>query len=116
MGSARLHLPTPLPQEGNLRLPPPTTWAMQICAKLPPTPGFGDGGPCLPPRAAGCSSPTLITLIFPPTSQCLDGIDYGDFDFTSHMMEQKEPLMETGKGPSGFALPRYRAAVGFPTG
>ncbi|XP_065700093.1 nuclear factor NF-kappa-B p100 subunit [Patagioenas fasciata] len=30
---------------------------------------------------------------------CLDGIDYGDFDFTSHMMEQKEPLMETVEGP-----------------
>ncbi|NXW81753.1 NFKB2 factor, partial [Alopecoenas beccarii] len=29
---------------------------------------------------------------------CLDGIDYDDFDFTSHMMEQKEPLMETGMG------------------
>ncbi|NWY03983.1 NFKB2 factor, partial [Nothoprocta ornata] len=30
---------------------------------------------------------------------CLDGIDYDDFNFSSHMMEQKEPLMETGKGP-----------------
>ncbi|NXF42721.1 NFKB2 factor, partial [Oceanites oceanicus] len=27
---------------------------------------------------------------------CLDGIDYEDFNFSSHMMEQKEPLMETG--------------------
>ncbi|NXA30349.1 NFKB2 factor, partial [Ibidorhyncha struthersii] len=27
---------------------------------------------------------------------CLDGIDYDDFNFGSHMMEQKEPLMETG--------------------
>lgn len=44
---------------------------------------------------------TLISLV----TQCLDGIDYDDFNFGSHMMEQKEPLMETGKGPSGFALP-----------
>ncbi|NXE22433.1 NFKB2 factor, partial [Ardeotis kori] len=29
---------------------------------------------------------------------CLDGIDYDDFNFGSHMMEQKEPLMETGVG------------------
>ncbi|NWQ95298.1 NFKB2 factor, partial [Burhinus bistriatus] len=29
---------------------------------------------------------------------CLDGIDYNDFSFSSHMMEQKEPLMETGVG------------------
>ncbi|XP_074445953.1 nuclear factor NF-kappa-B p100 subunit isoform X1 [Larus michahellis] len=29
---------------------------------------------------------------------CLDGIDY-DFNFSSHMMEQKEPLMETVEGP-----------------
>ncbi|NXW28615.1 NFKB2 factor, partial [Phaetusa simplex] len=29
---------------------------------------------------------------------CLDGIDYNDFNFSSHMMEQKEPLMETGVG------------------
>ncbi|NXU91304.1 NFKB2 factor, partial [Xiphorhynchus elegans] len=29
---------------------------------------------------------------------CLDGIDYDDFSFGSHMMEQKEPLMETGFG------------------
>ncbi|NXD75533.1 NFKB2 factor, partial [Halcyon senegalensis] len=29
---------------------------------------------------------------------CLDGIDYDDFNFSSHMMEQKEPLMETGLG------------------
>ncbi|NWY50026.1 NFKB2 factor, partial [Chionis minor] len=29
---------------------------------------------------------------------CLDGIDYDDFSFGSHMMEQKEPLMETGVG------------------
>ncbi|XP_062436145.1 nuclear factor NF-kappa-B p100 subunit isoform X2 [Rhea pennata] len=30
---------------------------------------------------------------------CLDGIDYDDFNFGSHMMEQKEPLMETTEGP-----------------
>ncbi|NXI49398.1 NFKB2 factor, partial [Chloroceryle aenea] len=30
---------------------------------------------------------------------CLDGIDYEDFNFSSHMMEQKEPLMETVEGP-----------------
>ncbi|XP_028940233.1 nuclear factor NF-kappa-B p100 subunit-like, partial [Antrostomus carolinensis] len=29
---------------------------------------------------------------------CLDGIDY-DFNFGSHIMEQKEPLMETAEGP-----------------
>lgn len=57
------------------------------------------------PGQLGDSSPsTLITLIFPPVTQCLDGIDYDDFSFGSHMMEQKEPLMETGKGPSGCAL------------
>uniref|UniRef100_A0A8C2UAL7 Nuclear factor kappa B subunit 2 n=1 Tax=Coturnix japonica TaxID=93934 RepID=A0A8C2UAL7_COTJA len=32
-------------------------------------------------------------------SQCLDGIDYDDFSFGSHMVEQKEPLMETAVGP-----------------
>ncbi|NXJ77391.1 NFKB2 factor, partial [Trogon melanurus] len=30
---------------------------------------------------------------------CLDGIDYDDFNFGSHMVEQKEPLMETAEGP-----------------
>ncbi|KAM6090179.1 nuclear factor NF-kappa-B p100 subunit isoform 1-T1 [Theristicus caerulescens] len=30
---------------------------------------------------------------------CLDGVDYEDFNFSSHMMEQKEPLMETVEGP-----------------
>ncbi|KAK4820902.1 hypothetical protein QYF61_008134 [Mycteria americana] len=30
---------------------------------------------------------------------CLDGIEYDDFNFGSHMMEQKEPLMETVEGP-----------------
>ncbi|NXX93145.1 NFKB2 factor, partial [Centropus bengalensis] len=30
---------------------------------------------------------------------CLDGIDYDDFNFGSHMMEQKEPLVETVEGP-----------------
>lgn len=66
----------------------------------------GDGGLCLPPRVIGISSPnTLISHIFPPATQCLDGIDYDDFSFGSHMMEQKEPLMETGKGPFGCALP-----------
>ncbi|KFO71050.1 Nuclear factor NF-kappa-B p100 subunit, partial [Cuculus canorus] len=29
----------------------------------------------------------------------LDGIDYDDFNFGSHMMEQKEPPMETVEGP-----------------
>lgn len=76
-------------------------------------PRVGDAGLCLPPRAVGDSSPNvLITLIFP---QCLDGIDYDDFNFGSHMMEQKEPLMETGKGPSACALPGSPAAVGFPS-
>uniref|UniRef100_A0A8B9GAI7 Nuclear factor kappa B subunit 2 n=1 Tax=Amazona collaria TaxID=241587 RepID=A0A8B9GAI7_9PSIT len=37
--------------------------------------------------------------IFPPATQCLDEIDYDDFNFGSHMMEQKEPLMETVEGP-----------------
>lgn len=36
---------------------------------------------------------------FQPVSACLDGIDYDDFSFGSHMMEQKEPLMETVEGP-----------------
>lgn len=77
------------------------------------SPRVGDVGLCLPPRAVGDSSPNaLITLIFP---QCLDGIDYDDFNFGSHMMEQKEPLMETGKGPSGCALPGSPAAAGFPS-
>ncbi|NWJ06955.1 NFKB2 factor, partial [Crypturellus undulatus] len=30
---------------------------------------------------------------------CLDGIDYDDFNFSSHMMEQKEPLVQTVEGP-----------------
>uniref|UniRef100_A0A8B9BBJ2 Nuclear factor kappa B subunit 2 n=1 Tax=Anser brachyrhynchus TaxID=132585 RepID=A0A8B9BBJ2_9AVES len=30
---------------------------------------------------------------------CLDGIDYDDFSFGTHMMEQKEPLMQTVEGP-----------------
>ncbi|NXA34590.1 NFKB2 factor, partial [Eudromia elegans] len=30
---------------------------------------------------------------------CLDGIDYDDFNFSSHMMEQKEPVIETAEGP-----------------
>ncbi|XP_074686876.1 nuclear factor NF-kappa-B p100 subunit isoform X2 [Strix aluco] len=30
---------------------------------------------------------------------CLDGIDYDDFNFGSHMMEQKEPVIETVEGP-----------------
>ncbi|KAM7171261.1 nuclear factor NF-kappa-B p100 subunit isoform 1-T1 [Macrochelys suwanniensis] len=34
-----------------------------------------------------------------PYNACLDGIDYDDFQFSSHMMEQKEPLMETAEGP-----------------
>ncbi|NXX57135.1 NFKB2 factor, partial [Scopus umbretta] len=29
---------------------------------------------------------------------CLDGVDYDDFNFGSHMMEQKEPLIQTGVG------------------
>lgn len=66
---------------------------------------MGDRGLCLPTRRVGGSSPnTLITFISPLVTQCLDGIDYDDFNFSSHMMEQKEPLMETGKGPSGCAL------------
>ncbi|NXJ90685.1 NFKB2 factor, partial [Corythaixoides concolor] len=35
---------------------------------------------------------------------CLDGIDYEDFNFGSHMMEQKEPLMETGWGHLSLTL------------
>uniref|UniRef100_A0A8B9TDP1 Nuclear factor kappa B subunit 2 n=1 Tax=Anas platyrhynchos TaxID=8839 RepID=A0A8B9TDP1_ANAPL len=35
----------------------------------------------------------------PPLAQCLDGIDYDDFNFGTHMMEQKEPLMQTVEGP-----------------
>ncbi|XP_068806386.1 nuclear factor NF-kappa-B p100 subunit isoform X5 [Struthio camelus] len=34
-----------------------------------------------------------------PYQPCLDGIEYEDFSFSSHMMEQKEPLMETVEGP-----------------
>ncbi|XP_051474372.1 nuclear factor NF-kappa-B p100 subunit isoform X2 [Apus apus] len=30
---------------------------------------------------------------------CLDGLDYDDFSFGPHMMEQKEPVMETVEGP-----------------
>ncbi|XP_030308772.1 nuclear factor NF-kappa-B p100 subunit isoform X1 [Calypte anna] len=30
---------------------------------------------------------------------CLDGLDYDDFNFGPHMVEQKEPLMETVEGP-----------------
>ncbi|XP_064319735.1 nuclear factor NF-kappa-B p100 subunit isoform X1 [Phalacrocorax carbo] len=30
---------------------------------------------------------------------CLHGIDYDDLSFSSHMMEQKEPLIETVEGP-----------------
>ncbi|KAL8186619.1 UNVERIFIED_CONTAM: Nuclear factor NF-kappa-B p100 subunit [Gekko kuhli] len=33
---------------------------------------------------------------YPP---CLDGIDYDDFHFGPHMMDQKELLMETVEGP-----------------
>lgn len=29
--------------------------------------------------------------------QCLDGIDYDDFQFGAHLIEQKELFMETGK-------------------
>ncbi|XP_054687445.1 nuclear factor NF-kappa-B p100 subunit isoform X3 [Grus americana] len=42
----------------------------------------------------------LDRLLRPASSSpCLDGIDYDDFNFGSHMMEQKEPLMETVEGP-----------------
>ncbi|KAM8806495.1 nuclear factor NF-kappa-B p100 subunit isoform 2-T2 [Eudromia elegans] len=34
-----------------------------------------------------------------PYPACLDGIDYDDFNFSSHMMEQKEPVIETAEGP-----------------
>ncbi|KAM9379671.1 nuclear factor NF-kappa-B p100 subunit [Phaethornis superciliosus] len=30
---------------------------------------------------------------------CLDGLDYDDFSFGPHMVEQKEPLMQTVEGP-----------------
>ncbi|XP_064319739.1 nuclear factor NF-kappa-B p100 subunit isoform X2 [Phalacrocorax carbo] len=33
------------------------------------------------------------------SSPCLHGIDYDDLSFSSHMMEQKEPLIETVEGP-----------------
>ncbi|XP_075790672.1 nuclear factor NF-kappa-B p100 subunit isoform X5 [Pelodiscus sinensis] len=34
-----------------------------------------------------------------PYNACLDGMDYDDFQFSSRLMEQKEPLMETAEGP-----------------
>lgn len=108
------HLPTPLPWEGQgiCACPPPRVGNGGLCQTVPPALRAGNGGLCLSPRAAGGSSPnTLITLIFPPVTQCLDGIDY-DFNFSSHMMEQKEPLMETGKGPSGCALPGVPSCSG----
>uniref|UniRef100_A0A8B9PNP6 Nuclear factor kappa B subunit 2 n=1 Tax=Apteryx owenii TaxID=8824 RepID=A0A8B9PNP6_APTOW len=60
---------------------------------------------CLPPRALGVPALAALTLSFSPVPQCLDGIDYDDFNFSSHMMEQKEPLMETGKDPGGVPPP-----------
>lgn len=82
----------------------------------PPPQGLEMGVCVCPPGQLDVPAPTHSShsshFIFPPASQCLDGIDYGDFDFTSHMMEQKEPLMETGKGPSGCALPRSWACSG----
>ncbi|XP_054238578.1 nuclear factor NF-kappa-B p100 subunit [Indicator indicator] len=48
---------------------------------------------------AGGRSRTDMDEHFQPVSACLDGIDYDDFNFGSHMMEQKEPLMETVEGP-----------------
>ncbi|XP_048360839.1 nuclear factor NF-kappa-B p100 subunit isoform X3 [Sphaerodactylus townsendi] len=38
-------------------------------------------------------------LIMVGSFQCLDGIDYDDFQFAHHMMDQKELLMETVEGP-----------------
>lgn len=84
--------------------------------------GVGDRGraPARPARwggyrglcpAAGCSP---LGSRSPSLAQCLDGIDYDDFNFGTHMMEQKEPLMQTGKGrvpPGSPAVQR-----GFPAG
>lgn len=98
---------------GDLYLPPHHQggqWG--VCARLGP-PRVGEGGLCLHLRAAGSFSPNkLITRIFPPIIQCLDGIDYDDFNFVSPMVEQKEPLIETGKGPSDCALPGVPSCSG----
>ncbi|XP_067156071.1 nuclear factor NF-kappa-B p100 subunit isoform X1 [Apteryx mantelli] len=71
------------------------------------SPGLsGAAGPFLPPPAAPLSaalSPQAAGRpradMDEPYQPCLDGIDYDDFNFSSHMMEQKEPLMETAEGP-----------------
>ncbi|XP_030807092.1 nuclear factor NF-kappa-B p100 subunit isoform X1 [Camarhynchus parvulus] len=60
-------------------------------ASLWPPPGEGCRGCC-----AGGRPRADMDEQFQP---CLDGIDYDDFSFGSHMMEQKEPLMETVEGP-----------------
>ncbi|NXL07726.1 NFKB2 factor, partial [Mesembrinibis cayennensis] len=44
---------------------------------------------------------------------CLDGVDYEDFNFSSHMMEQKEPLMETGMGHHPWLTPSLPPQRGF---
>lgn len=68
-------------------------------------------------RVPGAVSPRRLQPLgsrSPPLAQCLDGIDYDDFNFGTHMMEQKEPLMQTGKGrvpPGSPAMQR-----GFPAG
>ncbi|XP_054687443.1 nuclear factor NF-kappa-B p100 subunit isoform X1 [Grus americana] len=51
--------------------------------------------PALSPQAGGRPRADMDEQFQP----CLDGIDYDDFNFGSHMMEQKEPLMETVEGP-----------------
>uniref|UniRef100_A0ACB8F7S2 Nuclear factor NF-kappa-B p100 subunit n=1 Tax=Sphaerodactylus townsendi TaxID=933632 RepID=A0ACB8F7S2_9SAUR len=60
------------------------------CDPLPPAAPdprlAGVGGGCLP--GSGQNQP-----------MCLDGIDYDDFQFAHHMMDQKELLMETVEGP-----------------
>lgn len=73
------------------RQTPGTRWAFCACCPSSSRGGEVRGGLLL---AWGLSPAAHAAL----PSQCLDGIDYDDFSFGSHMVEQKEPLMETGKG------------------
>ncbi|XP_021254678.1 nuclear factor NF-kappa-B p100 subunit isoform X1 [Numida meleagris] len=64
------------------------------------------GAACLPAAAGPAQRPLFPQAGGRPRSDmdehfqpCLDGIDYDDFSFGSHMVEQKEPLMETAVGP-----------------
>lgn len=78
-------------------------WAFCACCRSSPGGGEARGVCCRP----GEPSPAAHAAL---PSQCLDGIDYDDFSFGSHMVEQKEPLMETGKGcvPLGGSQQRPR--------